>query len=87
MKEWTTNIMKAERQRMTPESLTQLEESGEDLMTNLPQDLFTLINNQLAILGGQIKGELYIEVIRVNSPLLSAHNRLYGNFLNKTGLG
>lgn len=87
MKEWTTNIMKAERQRMTPESLTQLEESGEDLMTNLPQDLFTLINNQLAILGGQIKGELYIEVIRVNSPLLSEHNRLYGNFLNKTGLG
>ena len=45
LKEWTNNIMKQERQRYTPDNLAALEEKGDELLTKLPQDLFTLINN------------------------------------------
>ena len=65
LKDWTHNLMKQERDKYTVDYLNTLDDNNEEMITNLPQDLFSLINNQLALLGGQIKGELYIEVLRV----------------------
>lgn len=66
LRDWTYNIMKQDQERYSPEHLASLDKNNDELVTNFPQDLFTLINNQLAILGDQIQGELYIEVLRVS---------------------
>ncbi|CAD8202201.1 unnamed protein product [Paramecium octaurelia] len=57
-------IRKDKSEQQTLENITKLIKTKQDLLTYFPEDIFHFINQQLDILGPNLKGEIFIEFIR-----------------------
>lgn len=68
MKEWIAKIFRLDRENQTLPKLSELEASGADIESNFPEDLFTFLNKQLDLIGGKMKGEAFLEVLKVRLP-------------------
>jgi len=65
MNESMMNIIKEERSLYSPAEIAKLRDQGAEISSNFAQDIFTLINKQLEIVGTKTTGEVFMEIIRV----------------------
>ena len=71
LNEGMRNIMEQDREAQDMQHLNELDEKNEnnsqenEITSNFAQDLFRFIHGQLEIIGDKIKGETFMEVIRV----------------------
>ena len=59
------NVIKEDRSLYSVGEIEKLKNQGLEISSNFSQDIFTLINRQLEIIGTKTKGEVYMEIIRV----------------------
>jgi len=65
MNESMLNIIKEDRSLYSKDEIEKMKDQGQEISSNFSQDIFTLINRQLEIVGTKTRGEVYMEIIRV----------------------
>lgn len=65
MKTWVKNILEANRKETAYSNIEAKRDEKEPLETQFPEDLFSLFNQQVTLLANQLKGDMFITVVRI----------------------
>jgi len=84
MNESMMNIIKEDRSLYSKEEIEKMKDEGQEISSNFSQDIFSLINRQLEIVGTKTRGEVYMEIIRLWTVNLAEFQKQEKSFLIKT---